>query len=354
MENNIPKVSVVFPIYNNERYLEGRVRSVMNQTLKEIELILIDDGSTDGAPAICDRLAREDARIRVVHKKNEGSAAGRSQGIDLARGEFVAFVESDDHVAPDMYEKLYDRACRTNADIVKCGFYFCEENRRREADFFYGIGKGRETFTARECPDIFLFHASIWAALYRRSFVNEFGLRFIVTPGATYSDFSWMAMVYAYARRITVYPEALYYYTFDNPNSSFRQMGRKCFYILRHAREATRILREANLLDDVREEIGKNEYRACSGYARRVTPELRSAFFHEFRDVLTEVFGSAFQYKRFSFLEKHFAKLVVSGREADFYRQTAIYDRLVGLMSENRALQALLFQFKRIKYKAVG
>ena len=123
-----PKVSVIFPIYNNEKYLENCIRSVMNQSLKDIELILIDDGSRDSAPAICDRLASEDLRITVVHKQNEGSAAGRNQGIDMASGEYVAFVESDDSVAPDMYEKLLKKAKETGADMVACNYHLTHEH----------------------------------------------------------------------------------------------------------------------------------------------------------------------------------------------------------------------------------
>jgi len=249
MEAKETKVSIIFPIYNNDNYIERAIRSVMNQTLKDIELILIDDGSTDRASEICDQLAAEDSRIQVIHKKNEGSAAGRNQGIDLAHGEYIAFVESDDCVALDMYEKLYRRAKETDADIVKCGFYFCEADKKYEAKFFYQIADDKEVFAPVEREKIFYYHASMWAGIYRRAFINEYGLRCIVTPSATYSDFSWMAMTYAYAKRVTIYHEGLYFYTYDNPNSSWNQEGRKCFYKPYHCLQANRILREVGIFE---------------------------------------------------------------------------------------------------------
>ena len=92
---NDPKVTVIFPIYNNEKYLERAIRSVVEQSLSDIEIILIDDGSTDNAPQICDKLAHEDQRVQVIHKENEGSAAGRNLGIEMARGKFIAFVDKN-------------------------------------------------------------------------------------------------------------------------------------------------------------------------------------------------------------------------------------------------------------------
>ena len=100
------KVSIIVPVYNVEKYLPRCVASLRAQTLADIEIILVDDGSPDGCPQMCDRFAAEDARIRVVHKANGGLSSARNAGIDAAAGQYLGFVDSDDAVSPDMYEKM--------------------------------------------------------------------------------------------------------------------------------------------------------------------------------------------------------------------------------------------------------
>ena len=116
-------LSVIIPIYNAEKYLEQCIRSVMGQTLKDIEIILIDDGSTDGSSNICLALAAEDSRIIYYHKANEGLAAARQDGIDRAHGEYVGFVDSDDWVDEDMFEKMYLAGKSNDSDVVLCNAY---------------------------------------------------------------------------------------------------------------------------------------------------------------------------------------------------------------------------------------
>lgn len=127
-----PLVSVVVPVYNVEAYLDRCVESLVNQTLENIEIVLVDDGSTDGSPALCDAWAEKDARIRVVHKENGGLSDARNVGVDFARAEWVGFVDSDDHVSPEMYEVLYHNLQETHADMSICGIYDVYANRIEE------------------------------------------------------------------------------------------------------------------------------------------------------------------------------------------------------------------------------
>lgn len=347
-----PKVSVIFPIYNNDKYIEKAIRSVMEQTLQEIELILIDDGSTDSSPQICDNLAKEDNRITVVHKRNEGSAAGRNQGIEMANGEYVAFVESDDYVAKDMYQSLYERAKETSADIVKCGFYFCEKGKLNEARYFYSVAPDHAVFNVKQHPTIILNHASMWAGIYRRAFIMEKNLRCIVTPSATYSDFSWMAMTIANAERITIYHKPFYYYNFENPNSSWKQAGEKVYYKPFHCGEANKILRAAGVFDAVQEEIAYHEFRTCLGHARNIKPELRSEYFRRFSNLMKDVCGSGLSFKYFPVLEGHrrIAHYLLDGDEKRFYKcvDNQIKRRmLMASLERNRFLGSLTSAIRR-------
>ncbi len=116
-----PKVSVIVPVYNVEKYLDRCVQSIRTQTLADIEIILVDDESPDNCPALCDEYARQDPRVRVVHKKNGGLGMACNSGLEVAVGEYVAFCDSDDWIEPDMYSHMYAEAQQNAADMVFCG-----------------------------------------------------------------------------------------------------------------------------------------------------------------------------------------------------------------------------------------
>lgn len=118
--NNFVKISIIVPIYNSELYLERGVKSILNQTFKEFELLLIDDGSTDKSSIICDKYKQIDSRVKVIHKSNEGVSASRNLGITLANGEFIMFMDSDDTMEYDTVEYLYSLINKYEADVVCC------------------------------------------------------------------------------------------------------------------------------------------------------------------------------------------------------------------------------------------
>lgn len=113
-------ISVVIPVYKVEPYLDRCVQSIVNQTYRDLEIILVDDGSPDNCPAICDAWAEKDSRIRVIHKENGGLSDARNVGMALATGEYIAFIDSDDWIAPEMLQRLYDAMQRDNSNIAAC------------------------------------------------------------------------------------------------------------------------------------------------------------------------------------------------------------------------------------------
>ena len=115
-----PKVSVIVPVYNVEQYLDRCIQSLLNQTLKEIEIILVDDESPDKCPQMCDRYAQQDSRIKIIHKKNEGLGMARNSGIEIASGEYVTFCDSDDFVESETYACVYN--CCKSQDLDMCCF----------------------------------------------------------------------------------------------------------------------------------------------------------------------------------------------------------------------------------------
>ena len=127
-----PLISIIIPVYKVEEYLDDCVQSVINQTYKNLEIILVDDGSPDNCPQICDRYSEEDPRIKVIHKKNGGLSDARNAGIQLASGEYIGFVDSDDWIDKDMYEVLLDAILEHSADISEIGITYCFSDRTIE------------------------------------------------------------------------------------------------------------------------------------------------------------------------------------------------------------------------------
>lgn len=184
-----PRVSVVIPIYNVEKYLPECIESIESQTLEDIEIILVDDGSPDASGEIAEAYAKRDYRIKVIHRENGGLGPARNSGIDAATGEYVGFVDSDDWVEPCMYEHLYAAAIKSGAPIVYGGIKSISRSKvvdMREQPFAGSVLHGEEIFEYRRA----FFGApishvkddpiplSVCTAIFRRSFLNDNGIRF--------------------------------------------------------------------------------------------------------------------------------------------------------------------------------
>ena len=135
-----PKVTVVVPIYNVEKYLRQCLDSIVNQTLKDIEIICVDDGSTDSSPQIIQEYMDKDSRVKVITKPNSGYGNSMNRGFDMAEGEYIGIVESDDYADPEMFEEMYNVASSNQLDVVKSGFYYYysipkERNEKEEISY---------------------------------------------------------------------------------------------------------------------------------------------------------------------------------------------------------------------------
>ena len=122
-----PEISIVVPVYRVEKYLNSCIDSLLAQTFADFEVILVDDGSPDACPALCDAAAAKDGRIRVIHQANKGLSGARNAGLDAAKGAWIGFVDSDDYIAPEMYEVLYQAVQSTGADLALCDYAEVDE-----------------------------------------------------------------------------------------------------------------------------------------------------------------------------------------------------------------------------------
>lgn len=215
------KVSVIIPVYNMEKYLLRCLNSVMNQTLKEIEIICINDGSTDSSLYILLECADIDKRIKIIDKQNTGYGDSMNIGIDTAKGDYIGIVESDDFIHPEMYERLYDAAVRQSAEIVKANYYNYRTMPERIElfeslkDFDYN-----RIFKPMDEYRMFLSSPSIWSAIYDREFLKKHNIRFLPTKGASYQDTSFYFKTCFCAKRMHLLEDAFYYYWIDNESSS--------------------------------------------------------------------------------------------------------------------------------------
>lgn len=212
------KLSVIVPVYNAEKFLRPCLDSLLGQTLRDFELILVNDGSRDGSAAILEEYRRRDPdRVRVLTVENGGQGRARNLALELARGDFLGFADSDDWVAPDLYEKLLRAAEEQNADLAVC------DAEERWAD-------GRcvpMALTGFDRP--IKMSTEVWNKLFRRSALGD--IRF--AEGLWYEDLAYVARVLLRTERIALVPEPLYYYRCGHTSTMNNNNARKNLDLLK-------------------------------------------------------------------------------------------------------------------------
>ena len=220
-----PAVSVLTPVYNVERFLPECLDSLKRQTLKSIEFICINDGSTDGSLDILKSYAQADPRFRIIDKPNSGYGASMNRGLDEARGEYIGIVESDDFASPDMFKKLYKFAKRHDCDLVKSNYFEHDESGDREMRV-YDAYPYRRVFDPRDIPSVIRVIPIIWAGLYRKEMLDYRKIRFNETPGASFQDTSFVHKTWMSARRAALLKKAFLHYRVDNSGSSVKSSSK--------------------------------------------------------------------------------------------------------------------------------
>lgn len=219
-----PKVSVIIPVYNVENYLRACIESALAQTLKDIEVIILDDGSTDGGPAIIDYYAKQDDRVVTIHKANEGYGKTCNRGFDMARGDYVAILESDDFIEPSMYEDLYRCAIELDADVVKSPYTDCfADGKMRPYPYHRWLSDNmpcNRLYSLRDCSAQLAVHQSIWAGIYKRSYLEKNSIRFEEVPGAGHVDIKFCVESLVHSDRLVWLDTAYYNYRVLREDSS--------------------------------------------------------------------------------------------------------------------------------------
>lgn len=226
----MPEISIIVPVYNSERYLRQCLKSILNQTYKDIEVICVNDGSTDKSLEILNDFAQSDSRIKIINKSNSGYGASLNIGIENACGNYIGIIESDDFAEKNMYEDLINLAHQHDADIVKSNWFsyfsnfwgggapFCSKNAKiRRSKCFKLTNAKKDKSLLRITP-------SVWSAVYKKEFLEHYSVKFLETPGASYQDVSFSFKAFALASRVVLSDKAYVMYRKDNENSSVKNL----------------------------------------------------------------------------------------------------------------------------------
>lgn len=224
-----PKVSVIIPVYKVEKYLVQCLDSIVGQTLKDIEIIIVDEGDKDACRYIIDHYEQADKRVIAIHEKNGGYGASVNKGFDIAKGEYIGIVESDDFIAPEMYEEMYNYAKKLDADVVKTPYYkyWSQKDGIKDFkkvcwynDFITKNSPKNKIFSILDYPHQMSIHASLWSGIYKTSYIKKEKIRFVEAKGGAYVDVGFRIDTLIKSKKIAWLNKPFYNYRIDAEGST--------------------------------------------------------------------------------------------------------------------------------------
>lgn len=297
MKNN-PKLSIIIPVYNGAHYIENTVRSILNSSYPNLELLLIDDGSTDDSLMVCNQMAASDPRIKVYHKTNSGIADARNYGLDHAIGDYIGFCDQDDEINPEMYRRMLGRLATDNSQAAICGCYRQKRNGERVifekfTDMVYENSQIKNKlllpmlfkgFAAYDNPEITIY-STIWNCTISRQLIVEKGMRF--RSFVSYEDDLIMLLQFLLqSDRISTLSDVLYYWN-TNVHSEIHRSAVRYLPDLE--------VRQQNLVNFITESLSRN----------KISPEIinQYRYVQQCRNALLQLDNAAAQSSR-NFLSK--------------------------------------------------
>ena len=317
------KVSVIMPVYNVERYLGEALESAMTQSLQEIEIIAVDDGSTDNSGIILEEYAQKDSRIKVIHKANTGYGHTMNVGIDAAQGEYIAVLESDDKMLPDMLQNLYMVAGTLGAEIVRGDWIrFYEQDGEIVEEVKNSCHKGMyyKVWNPKDMePALFGCCMMSWSGIVCKDLLDKYHIRHNETPGASYQDNGFWFRMLCHAEKIVYIDQPGYLYRGDNPNSSVRQtenlfaMNEEYSYIYSYVKTRPE-------LQGFLPVFWMLKYRNCLFTLRRIRAEYRKLYAKHMKEEFVAAKNKGELDKRF-FPKKHWKEVQHLLSDADAYME---------------------------------
>lgn len=317
MDKNTPQISIIVPVYKVEDTLVKCIETLINQTISDIEIILVDDGSPDNSGYICDQYALKDERIKVIHKENGGLASARNAGLDIARGEFIGFVDSDDYISLNMYEKMYKKINELEADICICGYYTV----RNDKYISHKIGIDKNFLNKEEIIEKLvkpligndLEHNDeivgfVWRNLYKKELICS--SRFKSEEIYFAEDEVFNIDAYYKSRKVCLLDEPLYYYQYNANSLSNKYRPRlwnKLINLLEYKKD---VANQINIIDEIEERLNnqlikmiiisiKNiKHSNCTLSQKHRLDEIKNIINHEeTRKVIKDTKGKKYTFK---------------------------------------------------------
>lgn len=348
------KVSIVVPVYNVEKYLKECIDSIINQTLQDIEIICVNDGSTDSSLEILNNYAAQDKRVIVINKANSGYGHTMNTGINTATGEYIGIIESDDFCDNNMFEELYKIAKDNDADIVKSDWFnYWSKNNFSRKNNRITPAKAFKVTNAKEDKQLLRISPSVWSGIYKREFLNSNNIRFLETPGASYQDLAFSFKVYAMAERVVLTDRAYLHYRQDNMNSSVKNKA-KVYCVCDEYNEIDRFLNEhLELKGKFKVQAEINRYNAYVSSAIRIDDSFKEEFVKVFSEhfkkeyengILSNEFFKKIKKREFLTLINNRAKFVKELKKMEKYRKLRqLRKNIFTLHFRNGKLQLTLF-----------
>ena len=233
-----PIISVIVPVYNVEKYLAKCLDTILAQTFSNIEIICVNDGSTDNSRKILAQYAQKDSRVKIVDKKNGGLSSARNAGMKVAQGEFYSFIDSDDWIDETMLEKMYKSMVSLNTDITVCAVHQYDETKQKIDDTnpYYTLGYFDECFDNKAFSYVetkpFLLDVCVmaWNKLYRKSFIDECQAEF--PDGLIFEDGPFFFSIFFKTKRVSIVRDFLYYYRINRKGSIVQKAGKKFLNVI--------------------------------------------------------------------------------------------------------------------------
>ncbi len=285
----MPKVSIIIPVYNTEQYLTRCLDTVVSQSFNDIEIICVNDGSTDFSPKILDSYAKFDNRIRVINRVNGGLSSARNVGISSAKGDYILFVDSDDWISTNTVDVLYKNAIKNNSDIVL--FAYVKANSDLAPKTFMGVPECQAfgNFNAKSIPDeaLKLFPVAAWCKFYKTEFIKNNNI--IFHENIIFEDVPFWAEVFTQAQTISYENEPFYFYRENREGQITKQVGETVFDIIKCYEVTENAYQKRNLWEKYKHPLQMLMMLDFMYKYYIIMPKLKQKLFNAYKDLKKDI-----------------------------------------------------------------
>lgn len=328
------KVSIIIPVYNVEKYLKECLDSIINQTLKDIEIICVNDGSKDNSLSILKEYAQIDSRIFIIDKENGGYASAINTGIDAAQGEFIQIVESDDYCDLNLCYESYNKIKKSDADLVTFNFYFFKNKKTKLCKFLNESDKNANYFNIKTLPYIIEKQAYPWKSLYRASFLKENKIKMLQDGNGAYEDQPWNATILSLATKILHLDKALYYYRLDATGSSTNNGSRKMINYITRKEQTKNILEDYDLYhNSIKEHFINSAIGGCLFFFKRISFEYKEEYYNKMKVFLKSLISDENNYNFIPNKNKKRLLNILNKNYRQYYRFEIFKHNLLNVLS---------------------